>query len=360
MKYLRYLVGSAITLVALFASIPFINATEVKPIKFDISFRNPLSVEQVSSFIDQYKLETIYYKSTFDTGYTTTTDFYFPKSGIDILKDYTDSRRGYILDTIQTSEAIAKSGNEDLKDMAAQKAETMRRALKDGSDIQITGIMAYGDPGIDIRIAKSPLVLTVYSESTNTRSLALTSPLIASINKFNFISLNNLGWIPTSGTSVVNPSTLCCNLRFSQQYAKWSSISGFSSTSAYEHDFWLNNYDNKTYLDTSQDSSGFPIVNYAGSDLPQPYLDTRWGDIGGEKSYVVGTPYPNKISINTLYNTYIRTNKGNTATDTGKLQAQLGYRVPTCISTWCINSSQTVNLIKAWNITVPGMKNWSY
>ncbi|MFH1318644.1 MAG: hypothetical protein ABIH71_06485 [Candidatus Omnitrophota bacterium] len=130
-----------------------------------------------------------------------------------------------------------------------------------------------------------------------------------------------------------------------------------------KHDFFLNNYDNKTYLDASQSSpSGFPIVLYVSSNLPNPYLDTRFGDPEGEKAYSVGSLQASDILANTgfWYGIFIVTNQGNTDIDSGKLQGQLGERSPSWVySPWAVYSKATYNLIPAWSMPVPIYQmNW--
>jgi hypothetical protein len=171
-------------------------------------------------------------------------------------------------------------------------------------------------------------------------------------------------WVPAQGTSYIHPSS--AGGRYVQQNMYWNSwwnVSGFGINSTYEHDFFLYNYDNRTYLSSNQAANGIPTVSYWTSNLPRPYLDTRFGDPSGEKAYTIGSANGLDIWPFNQYWYYIRTPNGNTSVDTGKINAQLGYRNPSwCYTTWC--SFQDPNtpiyrLILAWNISAPGTKNWN-
>lgn len=169
-------------------------------------------------------------------------------------------------------------------------------------------------------------------------------------------------WVPRRGSSYTGPSYP--GGRFVSQYIWWDNVSGFDSISTYEHDFFLNNYDGKTYLDASQNWLGMPNIIYAATNLPRPYLDSRAMDPAGEKAYVIGCSDADSIQANTgyWYSTYIRTANGNTNIDKAKLQAQLAYRNPSwCYgNTWCVPESLvTVNLVPAWHMSnIPCLYYW--
>jgi hypothetical protein len=130
----------------------------------------------------------------------------------------------------------------------------------------------------------------------------------------------------------------------------WTDVSGFGSNSTYEHDFYLNNYDHKTYLSRAQWPNGIPRVIYWGSNLPRAYLDTRLGDPKEEVAYVVGCADGHTIQPNTWYWSQIRTSRGDADTDRAKLFGQLGHRWPdNCYSTWCVFADQTEAVVGSWN-----------
>lgn len=103
-------------------------------------------------------------------------------------------------------------------------------------------------------------------------------------------------WVPSRGSIHVQPSVVQGE-RYVQNRMSWDTaarLSAFGSTSTYEHDFFLNDSDSSiygpgTYLSDAQDLVGIPIVSHWSSDLPQPYLDTRFGDEDYIKAYTIGS-----------------------------------------------------------------------
>ncbi|HEU4714823.1 MAG TPA: hypothetical protein VFS76_24900 [Pyrinomonadaceae bacterium] len=172
-------------------------------------------------------------------------------------------------------------------------------------------------------------------------------------------------WVPTSGKIVTGGASE--GGRYVRQEMKWTNVSGFASDSTYEHDFFLKNSSGEvrgpgTYLDRSQAFDGMPKVEYAASDLPRAYLDTRAMDKGDEIAFTIGSAAASDIKPNVTYMSYIRTKDGDASQDDGKLQAQLGRRrVPGCYTTWCSFENEQVprvNIVPAWQVPVPGVKSW--
>lgn len=171
-------------------------------------------------------------------------------------------------------------------------------------------------------------------------------------------------WLPNRGRTIVRPANSQDTERYVHQTMIWTDVSGFGTNSTYEHDFFLYNYDGKTYLSRGQSLNGIPQVNYWGSNLPRAYLDTRFGDPAGEVAYVIGCADGDAIQLNTWYWSQIRTAKGDSNTDLAKLFGQLGYRSPSgCYTTWCVFASQTEPVVGSWStpwaISVPADHWWS-
>lgn len=165
-------------------------------------------------------------------------------------------------------------------------------------------------------------------------------------------------WLPNRGRTIVRPGNSQDTERYVHQTMIWTNVSGFGSNSTYEHDFFLNNYDGKTYLSRAQGANGIPTVTYWGSNLPRAYLDTRFGDPAGEVAYVIGCADGDAIQANTWYWSQIRTAKGDANTDKAKLFGQLGHRLPSwCYTTWCVFPDQTEPIVGSWSnpwaISVP-------
>ncbi len=169
-----------------------------------------------------------------------------------------------------------------------------------------------------------------------------------------------LKWVPNIGN--LTTGDYSSTQRYAYQRVRWQNNNPFSRWYTYEHDFFLNNYsDNRgTYFSRAQNSQGFPICTWT-TNLPSPYLDTRFGDAPGEVAYTIGCGDAYKIDEREWYTSTIRVMKGDVNTDKGKLTAQLGTQIPVgCTSSWCSFAVTNVKLIKAWDIKLPGTKYWTY
>jgi|GEM_PF-3155899 hypothetical protein len=146
-------------------------------------------------------------------------------------------------------------------------------------------------------------------------------------------------------------------------WMKWNNRN-FGTNDTYEHEVYLYNYDDsvssnrKTYMTKSGTGSPncMPTVQYAASNLPSPYLDTRLDQngscdhSGNEVSYTIGTPVASSLSNTAMYFTYWQTDEGALYKPIFKVQGQLGYRLPSnCLTTWCSFKSTTLKLIPVNN-----------
>jgi hypothetical protein len=176
--------------------------------------------------------------------------------------------------------------------------------------------------------------------------------------------VNPSTWLPNRGRTIVRPGNSQDTERYVHQTMIWTDVSGFGPNSTYEHDFFLNNYDGKTYLSRAQGLNGIPTVIYWGSNLPRAYLDTRFSDPAEEVAYVIGCADGDAIQANTWYWSQIRTAKGDANTDKAKLFGQLGHRSPSwCYTTWCVFADQTEPIVGSWSnpwaISVPVDLRWT-
>lgn len=154
-----------------------------------------------------------------------------------------------------------------------------------------------------------------------------------------------------------NPSS-ASGQRYAFVYFAWTTSSRLANLKAcpnvtFEPDLVTYNYDRKHYLsDNTQAWS---------TNMPNGYLDTAFGDSADELTWTVGTSDAAKLAANTQYRTYVRTTNGNASSDTSKVNAQKGVRIPSwCYSTWCVNSRQTVRYPTAggtW-LGIPGTWTW--
>ncbi len=167
-------------------------------------------------------------------------------------------------------------------------------------------------------------------------------------------------WVPNVGNVTTGDYT--STIRFAYQRMRWQNDNPFTRWYTYEHDFFLNNYSNDrgTYFSRSQNSQGFPICSWF-TNLPSPYLDTRFGDNSNEIAYTIASGDAYKIDEREWYTSTIRVKKGDVNRDVGKLTAQLGTQIPVgCTSSWCSFPVANIRLITAWNIDLPGTDWWSY
>jgi len=145
---------------------------------------------------------------------------------------------------------------------------------------------------------------------------------------------------------------------------KWNASNPFSLFSTYEHDFFLNNYEESslpgTYFTLAENYWGFPDVVAAYSNLPSGYLDTRFYDDDNEVAYTIGSGNAVMITGDKYYYTQIIIEPGSADIDNAKLVAQKGYQSPNgCTSTWCSFADDMEVLVEGfWPVAVPGQEMW--
>jgi hypothetical protein len=82
-------------------------------------------------------------------------------------------------------------------------------------------------------------------------------------------------------------------------------------------------------------------------------IDTAASDGDDEPTFTIGTG-TRDMDAATNYTTYMRTPKGNSSSDTGKLNAQRGRTVCFPFNGWCTFARDTSPLVPAWQHAVPG------
>jgi len=167
-------------------------------------------------------------------------------------------------------------------------------------------------------------------------------------------------WVPNVGNITTGDYT--STTRYVYQRMRWQNDNPFDRWYTYEHDFFLNNYSNNrgTYFSRAQNSHGFPTCTWF-TNLPSPYLDTRYGDDLEEIAYTIASGNAYQIDEREWYTSTIRIKKGDVNRDVGKLTAQLGTQIPIgCTSSWCSFAVANVRLVTAWNVDLPGTDWWSY
>ncbi len=169
-------------------------------------------------------------------------------------------------------------------------------------------------------------------------------------------------WVPSRVT--VETGSLSSGERYIRSTFRWDRDPGFAADATYEHDFFLNNYDEShlgsgTYLSRHETITQLPDTTHWATNLPSPYLDTRFGEpsisAGKEIAYTIGSGNAAAIEPGVEYFTLIVIDAGDTDVDNGRLSAQLGVQVPVgCTDTFCSFPTAIVPIFEAWVIPVPG------
>lgn len=151
-------------------------------------------------------------------------------------------------------------------------------------------------------------------------------------------------WYPDYGKSVVLESSVKPGYRYTGQYHRWNGNT-MTYNNTYEHDFFLGNYDGKTYLTSvmgvvpnCKPRADFVMTTYPAA--AKAYLDTnyngRYACERREIAYTIGAAVSGALTSGKMYYNYIRTYAGNTSQDHARLYAQRGFRNPyNCFSAFC-------------------------
>lgn len=320
-----------------------------------IYFKEPFFSQQVADLASSPQFEIIQIEHNFNVQDQPFTGFYQPEKRAEdfIQKDLLDNYRAFLQDGLQAAKQIDISSLPlILKEATQKRIKDFEGTLKqsESPDLKIQSVIAKVNEKALSALKNNPLIskIEVKPRTLKTQKTPKVSPKTHWEN-----------WSPEQGWSYVYPSLY--GGRYTWQFMWWDDTGGFNSNSTYEHDFFLNNYDGRTYFDSRQTWDGFPLVIYAVSSLPAAYLDTRSGDPRGELAYTIGSARASDIRANIpyWYDNYIRMVNGNTNSDSGKLWGQRGYRNPSwCYSVWCSFGSNWDPIVSAWNIPVPGTRSW--
>lgn len=145
--------------------------------------------------------------------------------------------------------------------------------------------------------------------------------------------------------------------RFGQTKFKWTNATRLNALKCYDDVTF-----EPDYATWSGDDLNYFTNKIAAwsTTMPNGYKDTKLLDGANERTYTIGTSDARKLKYNTQYKTYFRTKKGNSSTDSGKVNVQRGNRTPSvCHSTYCIFGKQSVYYIPAGTLKLPGTK-WVY
>lgn len=358
---------------------------DISTLEAHILFTNPIPVSEAIRLADGVEVNPLMVEGDFQLGDAIVHDFFLLDAELSQLniddavqqveEDYLESRLAFFADMLATEDEL---GPEEKIQLQAQ-FESMEMAINDlqAPPLLINSILVSAEAvKIDeLRLEVNNNIEQIVVDSKD--ALPFTAPTgevnivddsaAARISSPQAVE-SDAAWYPNLGYSFAHPSQY--GGRYTTQYMKWDNAS-FNSNQTYEHDFFLYNYDGQTYLNPNSTvyPDCMPLVSYAATSWPaeaKPYLDTRLAQsplVGCETKevpYTIGAAQASQLSSATWYYNYIRTSDGNAETDRFKLQAQLGHRTPSgCYTTWCSFSDEILNLVPAWNDSVPGTMIWS-
>ena len=342
-----------------------------------VQFTKPLEIEYAISLFHGMSIDIALIESHYEIGHRTLTEFYSLPShtsphDIDAHsyeQEYKRHRRAMMEAVLESSQKLDPSINFSFDMPNSMEAELDDT---DSVDILVNGFTLVGDndelSGLVLKNNIQSLeISTVNSIREKINAKERSQSVKHDIKDEHPNWEPDTNWEPDVGVSIVDSNY---GYRYSLQYMGWYS-NNFNGNATYEHDFFLNNYNNNpgTYLNPKSTSypGCFPVSTYATTTWPPasyPYLDTRLsGNLIGceneEIPYTIGAAKADEIPSGTWQYTYIATQPGNANWDKFKLQGQKGYRLPSwCYTTWCSFGDATVKLVPAWNSGVPGMVSW--
>jgi len=269
----------------------------------------------------------------------------------------------------------SQTGSDSQEAPASQEDEMLNQQKKDFSiidgcwinhtcpDIEVVSLLILGNATSFSTLSASPLIERIDIKPLEGKVSEYKPTPIASLSSYE-------SWVPSRGSINIHPSVVPGE-RYVENQILWdtaSRLSAFGSDSTYEHDFFLNDSDTSghgpgTYLSDAQNILGEPTVSYWVSDLPRPYLDTRFGDPSYVKAFTIGSAEADSIQPGIFYYYYIRTSNGDANIDNGYLVAQIGQRNPSwCYTTWCAFGVQDPEVIyspSTYNVDpIPGDFIW--
>lgn len=324
-----------------------------------VYFTNPITIETAMGEAASYELRVIELRHLLHVMDQNVQGGYFPEATLSV----TENAQQYEQIVGESIESLAQQA----EDAVASATDTQSQKAWQHQILILGAIQAeLHEPGLKVTS------MTIEGKMNSIRELADRSLLVSSVEwapasqdangsieaQPAWVDPNT--WLPSQGNIYVHPWGGGSTDRYVTQWMKWTNVSGFASNSAYEHDFFLNNYDGKTYFSRTQNPDGIPIVVSWGSNLPRAYLGTRLSDPSQEVAYVIGCADGDAIQSGTWYWSQIRVAKGNADTDSAKLFGQLGHRFPSwCYTTWCVFADQTEIILGAWVISIPGDRTWT-
>lgn len=340
-----------------------------------IELASPIPLEDAIRMAKRQRIDLLLVEHTFTVGDQQFVGFY-PVPASEQVEDsrarFFEAHRAFLSDMVESSRRIDEDSLGDdsrasLQDWKFKLDEALDTGIT--TELRVGKLTIQGDRSIVNSLSGQRGIRQVTVVSDESQMETQSSTLQSSSNQL-ALAADWSTWQPRAGTVDTGPSS-APNNRYMNLQMSWQNVSGFGPTSTYEHDFFLNNSANSsmgpgTYLDRAQTGgqvwgySGVPIVEYAASNLPSAYLDTRFMDGNVEIAYTIGSAKASDIRTQTWYMNYIRTRNGDALRDNAKLTAQLGHRSPSSsYSTWASYGDAQSTIFPAWSLAVPAGLSWA-
>ena len=292
-------------------------------------------------------------------------------SYLSVSKAYKQAHRDYLRDISRSilDQELAPTEQREMRDTLRAYERVLENPL------EVTGALVAIDPSsnADQRLLAIPMIRSLErvgqdNNSCDERPELLESPSgtrPANAQAQRIQGLDQNPWWPNTGSITTAQAPNWDGgeaYRYVFQRFKWTSSQRLTTLKsleggcpAYESDAVYYNYDGKQFLGKQ--------IQYWSANYPYAYLDTQKFDSADEPGYTVGFHDVSALSTNVNYSTYIRTNLGNSGSDTGKVNGQeLPKTHCGCAHPWCIGliGGSSEPLLPAWNHGVPGTTHWTH
>ena len=352
------------------ASLPTAPAVETASPQFAfVSFPNGAAPDEALKYASSNNLKIVAFQHTIDIAGDRATAFLpaYPYESASMLRDRW--QRAYA--TFIQSAATTIQQNAPLEDSPsfAASTKTLSRAFSSTS-ATLTPLNGRFDAMI---VAGSKERLAALRSDATTQVEAVSSESGERPASGDFTrrapeptsakSVQQSCFTPSAGKTITQPSPYYSGQREAYNYFGWSSTC-WSAGTTFELDFVLNNSCPSslgcgTYLDAGKDIYGFPRYEYAVTNQPAAYLDSRSGDPGYVVAYTLGCADAIQLVAGKTYYTYWRTRNGAATADNGSINSEYGVRLCGSYNTWCSGWYPTREIIvPSWTLAVPGTRNW--
>lgn len=325
---------------------------------FRVAFSRPVALPDAFATVQKHGLDLLQIEHAFPLGNDQATGFYTPGGDASpraTAEGLRDAHRTFLADLAQN----AAAGSVEPAQLDDARAALRNR---EEEEIRVTGLVLLGPSRAATGLEDAPSVRRVDMQAGTAPASSFSAPMptLAAATAY-----SNEQWVPQKGHVSTGQSSVGTD-RFVYQEFVFDNVSAYAGNRTYEHEFYLNE-DPKSdlgpgvYLDRIELVGRYPRTTYTATNLPMPYLDTRFLDPNYEISYTIGSSNASALVRGQSYWTYIRTRKGTADRDNAKVQAQIGHRVPeSCHASWCSFKIQPpVRLTPGlWPVPVPGTTAW--